>query len=43
MSAKKSVKDLREMNLNCNNVYQKPREEKIMGAKVNDHQLNTNC
>ena len=40
---KKSVKELREMDLKYNNIYQKPREEKIMGSKVNDHQLNTNC
>ena len=40
---KKSIKEIREMDLNYNNIYQKPREEKVMGSKVNDHQLNTNC
>ena len=43
ISGKKSIKEIREMDLNYNNIYQKPREEKVMGSKVNDHQLNTNC
>ena len=38
ISGKKSVKVLREMDLKYNNIYQKPREEKVMGSKVNDHQ-----
>ena len=39
---KKIVKELRDMDLKYNNIYQEPREENIMGSKVNDHQLNTN-
>ena len=26
------------MDLKYNNICQKPREEKVMGSKVNDHQ-----
>ena len=30
------------MDIKYNNVPKHSREEKIMGSKVNDHQLNTN-